>query len=277
MRTKPASSGLNDWLLLVVADLNWLHGVGLGARDMLVYYGPLSILSSVREKNEGSKLGTEATCSHWAEVYTAERLDVERICAALPPAVVGGMVNAADVSTGFVRDALLDLSQPNAQEDERPQDPTIWASEADWQELAVVLVNGGFCEPIEFNDTAEVNGRKVLGGLLGSRKLATKLATIAIPQRLIMNIKVSNWAEKCDVGFLFVFTWVVDRKTNFEISCAAGPQSLNPRVEMLTCRQMCRPVDRWNGRFCLSFKIQVVRYSTNFMRSFCVSSVFTMT
>ena len=80
------------------------------------------------------------------EVYTAESLDLERICAALPPAGLGGLVNAADVSTGFVRDALLDLSlvlKPNAQEDERSRDPTIWASDANWQELAVVLVMMG--------------------------------------------------------------------------------------------------------------------------------------
>ena len=49
-RTTPASSDLNDWLLLIVAGLNWLHGVGLGARDPPVYYGPLS-------KVQGEALG----------------------------------------------------------------------------------------------------------------------------------------------------------------------------------------------------------------------------
>ena len=38
-------------------------------------------------------------------------------------------------------------------------------------------------------------------------------------------------------GFLFVFIWVGDRSLH----------ALNPRVEMSTCCQMCRPVDRWNG------------------------------
>ena len=47
-------------------------------------------------------------------------------------------------------------------------------SDADWQELAVVLVNRNTCELIEVNETAEVNGRKVLGGLMGVAK-----ATIA--------------------------------------------------------------------------------------------------
>ena len=136
-----------------------------------------------------------------AEVYTAERFDLERICPAVPPAGVGGLVNAADVSTGFVRDALLDPSfvlKPNAEEDECPRDPTIWASDADWQELAVLLVNRNICDLIEFNDKAEVNGQKVLGGLMGVAKAGNDRNTG--PQRLIMNIKVSDWAQNVIAG-----------------------------------------------------------------------------
>ena len=99
-----------------------------------------------------------------AEVYSAERLDLERISVALPPAGVGGLVNAADVSTVFEREALLDPSlvlKTDAQEDERPPDPMLWASDADWQELAVVLVKRNICELTELTEIAEVNGRKV--------------------------------------------------------------------------------------------------------------------
>ena len=38
----PASSDLDDWLLLVVTGLGWLHGAGLGVRDLSVYHGPPS-------------------------------------------------------------------------------------------------------------------------------------------------------------------------------------------------------------------------------------------
>ena len=102
---------------------------------------------------------------------------------------------------GLELDALLDGSlvlKPNAQEDERPRDPTIWAPDADWQELAVVHVNKNICELIEFNDIAEVNGRKVLGGLMGVAKAGNDRNTG--PQRLIMNIKVSNWAQNVIAG-----------------------------------------------------------------------------
>ena len=118
----------------------------------------------------------------------------ERICAAHPAAGVGGLVSAADVSTDFVRDVLLDLSQ----EDERPRDPTIWTSNADWQELTVKLVNRNICEHIEFNDIAESNDRKVLDGLIEFAKAGSDRNTG--PQRLIMNIKVSNWAQNVIAG-----------------------------------------------------------------------------
>ena len=163
-----------------------------------------SILSSVWEKYEGDweqKLHAHTLSYNRAKVYTTERLDLERICAALPPAGVGGLVEALDVSTGFVRDALLDPSlvlKPNVQEDERPRDPTIWASDADGQELAVFLVGGNICELIEFNDIADANGRKVLGGLMGVAKAGNDRDTG--PQRLIMNIKVSNWAQNVIAG-----------------------------------------------------------------------------
>ena len=113
----------------------------------------------------------------------------------------GGLVNAANISTGFVRDALLDpglVLKENTQEDVRPNDPMIWASDADWQELAAVLVNRNICELLEFDDIAEVNGRKVLGGLMGVAKAGNDRNTG--PQRLIMNIKVSNWAQNIIAG-----------------------------------------------------------------------------
>ena len=82
----------------------------------------------------------DAKTARWIrKKNTAERLDLERICAALPPAAVGGLVDAADVSTGFVRQALLDPSlalKTDALEDEHPRNPLTSASGADWQERA---------------------------------------------------------------------------------------------------------------------------------------------
>ena len=66
-------------------------------------------------------------------------------------------------------------------------------------------------------------------------------------------------------GFLFVLTWVVDCKTNFETSYAAvlmpgiqgwrcrpaarGADLLTDGIADFVCCQSYRPVDRWNGRF----------------------------
>ena len=60
------------------------------------------------------------------------------------------------------------------------------------------MVNRNICELIGDNDIAEVNGRKVLGGLMGVAKAGNDRNSG--PQRLIMNIKVSNWAQNVIAG-----------------------------------------------------------------------------
>ena len=62
-----------------------------------------------------------------------------------------------------MREALLDpglVLKTYVQEHERSHDPMIWASVADWQNLAVVLVDWNTCELIELDEIAKVNGRK---------------------------------------------------------------------------------------------------------------------
>ena len=81
------------------------------------------------------------------------------------------------------------------------------------------------------------------------------------------------FTERCDVEFLFVLICVVDSKTIFETSCAAV---FMPWIQGWWCRLVARCVYRLTDGMedFVEFKM---RYSINFMRSFCVSSVFTMT
>ena len=122
LREVPASSELNDWLLLVITGLNLLHGV----KPESVFVGPpskvqteaLSLLAGevsqfvhqcggvMEEVDWDHKLQARTVGYDGAEVYTAACLDLERICAALPR--LGGLVNTADISTGSVREPLLD-------------------------------------------------------------------------------------------------------------------------------------------------------------------------
>ena len=57
------------------------------------------------------------------------------------------------------------------------------------------------CELIQFDEKAEVNGRKMLGGLMGVAKAGIDRNTS--PQRLIVNIKLSNWAQNVITGVIF--------------------------------------------------------------------------
>ena len=131
----------------------------------------------------GLKLQARTVGYDEAKAYSAKRLDLERTCAAHP------------------REALLDPSlvlKTNAQENERSQDPMFWASVADWENLAVVLVDQNTRELIEFDEVAESNGRKVLSGLTGVAKAGNDRHTV--PQRLIMHIKLSNWDQNVVMG-----------------------------------------------------------------------------
>ena len=61
----------------------------------------------MEEADWDQKLQVRTVGYDGAEVYNAKCLDLKRICDALPPAGLGGLVIAADVSTGFAREALL--------------------------------------------------------------------------------------------------------------------------------------------------------------------------
>ena len=77
----------------------------------------------------------------------------------------------------------------------------------------------------------------------------------------------SMWKVRCRTS-LFVLTWVGDCKTNFWDLLHRSPHVFNPRVEMSTRCQICRSVDSCSN--------SGGQYSTNIMRSFCVSLVFTV-
>ena len=60
----------------------------------------------------------------------------------------------------------------------------------------------------------------------------------------------------CDVEFCFVTDLVWRLQDELSVPLHRSPHALNPRVEMSTCCQMCRPVDRWNGGVCLCLKFR---------------------
>ena len=69
----------------------------------------------------------------------------------------------------------------------------------------------------------------------------------------------------------FVLTWVGDCKRYFWDLLHRSPHLFNPRVEMSTRCLICRSVDRWNDRFCLSLNSgRTVQYKHNaqFLRLF---------
>ena len=104
LRKMLASSDLNDWLLFVVTGLNWLHGIKPDFHFQSVFVGPPSKVQSMalnllagevsqffhqcggvmEEMDWDQKLQARTVGYDGAGVYTAECLNVKRICDALP-------------------------------------------------------------------------------------------------------------------------------------------------------------------------------------------------
>eukprot|EP00973_Karenia_brevis_P043829 6070545-Karenia_brevis.AAC.1 len=54
------------------------------------------------------ELSSNGVAYDGSEVFPAEQLELDRVLAALPAEGTGGIVEAADYCTGFIRDAFLD-------------------------------------------------------------------------------------------------------------------------------------------------------------------------
>ncbi|CAK0819392.1 unnamed protein product, partial [Prorocentrum cordatum] len=127
----------------------------------------------VPELDWEQELVSTATAYDGEEIYPAEPLEFARLEAAPPPREARCAVAAAGVTEGWLRKALLDprivLKDPS-EIGELPPTPKAWASDEEWEVIAGELLQRGILKPIEYTDIAEVNGRKVFGGLFGVRK-----------------------------------------------------------------------------------------------------------
>ena len=175
------------WLRLVVTGLNHLYSLHGRCKRLQVLQGPQAknqqdamrhLAAEVRtflHQNDGTiekvywqcDLSERAVSYSGEEVFTAEPLCLERLLPALPPEEACAAVDAAGASAGFVKacleDPLLTL-KPETEVEKMPRIPRIWASQADWEEIACALFQRGLLEPIEWDAIAVFRGKKVLGG-----------------------------------------------------------------------------------------------------------------
>ncbi|CAK0811641.1 unnamed protein product, partial [Prorocentrum cordatum] len=143
-----------------------------------------------------------------AEITAPHKLTLEQVLDGLPPPGVAASIEAADVATGFVRDALLDpglVLLPPALRRAAPTSARVWASEGEWHRIVEALHERGMVGPISASDIACRDGSPLLNGALGVPKAHDAPAKcqdgmLRPVLRLITNLIPSNAGQECIVG-----------------------------------------------------------------------------
>ena len=137
----------------------------------------------------------EARISYHGEVVAkAEKLELDRIIASLPPKENGGSVDLLELCEGKIREALQDPSRMILPEEELP---AVWPrpkvqvkDEAEWEKIARELVDRGILTPVD--QVLTVDGHEIYNGLFAVEKTGRDLADGRTAQRLIMDLRASN-------------------------------------------------------------------------------------
>ncbi|CAK0789757.1 unnamed protein product [Prorocentrum cordatum] len=189
-------------LVVTVLALNWDAGfrsLDLGGPGRRLYLATRIETSLPAELNWEDRLKDRKIGYGGAEITAPHKLTLEQVLDGLPPPGVAASIEAADVATGFVRDALLDpglVLLPPALRRAAPTSARVWAPEDEWHRNAGALHERGMVGPISASDIACRDGSPLLIGAFGVPKDGMVMPVL----RLITNLIPSNACQECIVG-----------------------------------------------------------------------------
>eukprot|EP00971_Amphidinium_carterae_P058295 1153084-Amphidinium_carterae.2 len=200
----------------LVISINWLYGfrqpvqrtltrhqwsilerLSVGVNSFWGIYGgtccePVDWTSELRKKFVGYDR---------AEVHTAEEFTWEQLLPALPPKHLTGKVQLVDLRNENMKELLLNPLLVLKEEHDippLPHAPCVWCSDAEWDIVGPKLLEHGVLEIIDYENIAEVRGKKLLNGLFGVRKTTTGTDGAL---RLIINLVPSNSTQMTTTGY----------------------------------------------------------------------------
>ncbi|CAK0886883.1 unnamed protein product, partial [Prorocentrum cordatum] len=219
--------GLRCRLVVTVLALNWKSGfrslklarpcrgranaaqqaalVALGRRFLLATRAesalPPDLDWNVRLKDHEIGYGGD-------EISAPHRLTLEQVLDGLPPPGVAASIEAADLATGFVREALLDptlVLLPAALRRPAPTFARVWASLEEWHRIVRALHERGMVSAIPSSEIACRDGAPLLNGAFGVPKPHDEPVVCSDGERrpvlrLITNLIPSNACQECIVG-----------------------------------------------------------------------------
>ncbi|CAK0795565.1 unnamed protein product [Prorocentrum cordatum] len=142
------------------------------------------------------------------EISAPHRLTLEQVLDGLPPPGVAASIEAADLATGFVREALLGptlVLLPAALRRPAPTSARVWASLEEWHRIVRALHERGMASAIPSSEIACRDGAPLLNGALGVPKPHDEPVVCSDGERrpvlrLITNLIPSNACQECIVG-----------------------------------------------------------------------------
>eukprot|EP00971_Amphidinium_carterae_P072570 1435245-Amphidinium_carterae.2 len=159
---------------------------------MELYGGPFAEWDC-RAELSGRNIGYDGS-----ESSAAESFSWASIAAGLPPASACGTIPAASLVSPALLPFLLHPEKSIVEDAVLPpRVPSVWCSDSEWGLVAKNLVALGICKVIDYQDIAEIGGRKILNGVFGVRK---EDACGNIGHRLIFNLTPSNAVQRDLLG-----------------------------------------------------------------------------
>ncbi|CAK0879151.1 unnamed protein product [Prorocentrum cordatum] len=143
-----------------------------------------------------------------SETTTPHKLTLEQVLDLLPPPGVAASIEAADVATGFVRDALLDPSLallPPGLRRAAPTSARVWAAEGEWHRIVEALRAPCMIAAIPASEIDRRDGAPLLNGAFGAPKVHDAPVKCSDGElrpvlRPIANQTPSNARQECIVG-----------------------------------------------------------------------------
>jgi len=197
-----------EWGEGIIRSLNWLAtgsfavGKGVPTRQQIRLVDQLRENMKLFDYWSQCKIHDFDVASFWnhkhvntygEEVHVAQTVRWANVDESLPKAGVAGIVPAADLCTGGMRDFILDPERWLKPESQRAwiRPPRVMIPYEDWPEMVDGLLARGICGIIPESKAFQVQGSPILGGLFGVPKNETKEDGTAI-LRLIMDLRPVN-------------------------------------------------------------------------------------
>ena len=222
--TTCTDSARRDWLILMVAALNYEYALGKQLPAAFLPMGPPTAAQSsalvrlawcverlvlrdpgkLRAIDWETELKGKMISYDGQEVQTAANMTLTQLAPGLPSRSLVASIPAEGIASGEVRRCLLDPSRvllPESAIPDAPRCTRVWADEDEYQVIGEHLEDAGIFRPISDPDVPTVGGEQIRSGAFGVVKpkdapVALEDGSLAAVLRLVLNLIAANRCQR---------------------------------------------------------------------------------